>query len=153
VTVAYVGLGSNVGDRIGNLRAAVALLVAREDIELLRTSSVYETDPIGPPQPDFYNAVVEISTHLDPFALLDVCRHIEVELGRIERERWGPREIDLDILLFGDVVVDEPDLVIPHPQLTLRAFVVVPLRELDPSLADAVAVDGVRLFAGPAVLR
>jgi 2-amino-4-hydroxy-6-hydroxymethyldihydropteridine diphosphokinase len=153
VTVAYVGLGSNVGDRIGNLRAAVAQLAAREHIDLLRTSSVYETDPVGPPQPDFYNAVVEVETSLDPLGLLDACKQIERELGRIERERWGPREIDLDILLFGDVTVATDDLVIPHPQLTIRAFVVVPLRELDPSLASEVAADGVRVFAGPGVLR
>jgi 2-amino-4-hydroxy-6-hydroxymethyldihydropteridine diphosphokinase len=153
VTVAYIGLGSNVGDRIGNLRDAVALLAARDDVDVLRTSSVYETDPVGPPQPDFYNAVAEVETRLDPSGLLDACKQIEAELGRIERERWGPREIDLDVLLFGDVTMNTADLVIPHPQLAIRAFVVVPLRELAPSLASEVAADGVRLFAGPDVLR
>jgi 2-amino-4-hydroxy-6-hydroxymethyldihydropteridine diphosphokinase len=152
-TVAYIGLGSNVGDRIANLRSAVAALDACDGVSVLRTSSVYETDPVGPPQPDFYNAVVEIETTLNPGALLDACKAIEQGLGRIERERWGPREIDLDILLFGDEVVDAPGLVVPHPQLQLRAFVVVPLRELDPSLAREVPTDGVRPLLPSEALR
>ena len=153
MTVAYIGLGSNVGDRIANLRAAVVALDACDGVSVLRTSSVYETDPVGPPQPDFYNAVVEIDTTLAPRELLDACKTVERSLGRIERERWGPREIDLDIVLFGDEHVDEPGLAIPHPQLALRAFVVVPLREIDPSLASEITADGVRLFAPPEVLR
>jgi 2-amino-4-hydroxy-6-hydroxymethyldihydropteridine diphosphokinase len=127
----YVGLGSNLGDRLENLRRAVELLDASDGVAVVRTSSVYETDPVGPPQPDFLNAVAEISTDLGPHELLARCKAIEAELGRTPGERWGPREIDLDLLLYGDERIDTGELVVPHPRMNERAFVLVPLRELE----------------------
>ena len=144
----YVGLGSNVGDRLEHLRRAVAELRETQGIEVVAASSVYETDPVGPPQPGFLNAVVELETDLGPHDLLRRLKEIEASVGRLARERWGPREVDLDLLLYGDDLIDTDDLKVPHPQLRDRAFVVVPLRELDPSLADEIDAEGVR-FAYP----
>lgn len=127
----YVGLGSNLGDRLENLRRAVERLDASDGVDVVRTSSVYETDPVGPPQPDFLNAVAEISTDLGPHELLARCKAIEAELGRTPGERWGPREIDLDLLLYGGERIDTGELVVPHPRMNERAFVLVPLRELE----------------------
>jgi 2-amino-4-hydroxy-6-hydroxymethyldihydropteridine diphosphokinase len=136
---AYLGLGSNLGDRSENLRRAVALLGARDGVAVVRTSSVYETAPVGPSQPDFLNAVAEVDTTLSPRDLLEACLGVEEEMGRVRRERWGPRVIDVDLLLYGDERVDEPDLVVPHPRMHERAFVLVPLAELAP---DVVLPDG-----------
>ena len=129
---AYIGLGSNLGDRIGNLQAAMEKLA--DGLEIVAASSVYETDPVGPPQPDFLNAVCLVETDLGPQELVALLKKVEAEVGRTPSERWGPREIDLDLLLIGDAVVDLPDLKVPHPELTSRAFVMVPLLELDPDL-------------------
>lgn len=129
----FIGLGSNLGDRLANLERAVEALQSR-GIEVRRVSSVYETDPVGPPQPDFLNAVCEIWTELAPRDLLAELKAIEEEVGRRRKERWGPREIDLDLLLYGDLQVDEPGLTVPHRELTRRDFVLVPLLELDPNL-------------------
>ena len=150
---AFIGLGSNVGDRLDHLRRAVAELAATDGIEIVATSSVYETDPVGPPQPDFLNAVVEIETMLGPHDLLARLKEIERIVGRAPTERWGPREIDLDLLLYGDVEIDSETLKVPHPEMFQRAFVVVPLRELDPSLADDIGSDGVRLASDADALR
>lgn len=128
---AYVGVGSNMGDRLENLRAAVRDLARSPDVRVVRSSSVYETAPVGgPEQGDFLNAVVEISTELEPHALLEALQRIESELGRVRAERFGPRTIDLDLLLYGDEEIDDPDLTVPHPRMRERAFVVVPLTEL-----------------------
>jgi 2-amino-4-hydroxy-6-hydroxymethyldihydropteridine diphosphokinase len=129
----FVGLGSNVGDRLGYLRAAVAALRAVDGVEVVATSSVYETDPVGPEQPDFLNAVVELATDVAAEELLRTCKRIEADLGRVPRDRWGPREIDLDLLVYGDRTIDSDDLVVPHAQLAARAFVLVPLEELAPA--------------------
>jgi 2-amino-4-hydroxy-6-hydroxymethyldihydropteridine diphosphokinase len=126
---AFVALGSNVGDRLSYLRRAVAALRA---LGSLRVSSVYETEPVGPPQERFLNAVAVVDTVLGPHDVLDELKRIEASLGRVPRERWGPREIDLDLLLYGDESVDDARLTVPHPELTNRAFVLVPLRELAP---------------------
>lgn len=134
MTVAYVGLGSNVGDRLSNLRRALAECEAR-GIIVQKASSVYETEPVGPPQPDFLNAVVEVSTELRPEELIRALKQIELDLGRSPGERWGPREIDLDLLLYGDEVVTESTLKVPHPQMLGRAFVLVPLLEIAPRVA------------------
>lgn len=144
---ATVGLGSNVGDRLWNLTRAVALLDGAPGIRLIRSSRVYETAPVGPPQPDFLNAVVQVETTLEPRALLEACLSVEVEMGRVRRERWGPRVIDVDVLTYGRRVVDEPDLVIPHPRMHERAFVLVPLLEVDPDppLPDGLRAGDVRL--------
>jgi 2-amino-4-hydroxy-6-hydroxymethyldihydropteridine diphosphokinase len=130
----FVGLGSNVGDRLGYLRAAVSSLRATDDVEVVAASTVYETEPAGPEQPDFLNAVVELDTDLAAEELLRICKRVEADLGRVPRERWGPREIDLDLLVYGDRRVETDDLVVPHPQLSARTFVLVPLEELAPAL-------------------
>ena len=130
---AYLGLGSNVGRRLGYLRAAVKVLSTHHDITVTRVSSYYETKPVGgAPQRDYLNAVVEIQTGLEPQELLGVCRMTEELLGRARLEKWGPRTIDVDILLYGSLVVQEKDLIVPHPEMTRRAFVLVPLAEIAP---------------------
>ncbi|MGH2811714.1 MAG: 2-amino-4-hydroxy-6-hydroxymethyldihydropteridine diphosphokinase [Actinomycetota bacterium] len=128
---AFVGLGSNRGDRLEYLKQAVRIM-QREGIRVIRASSVYETDPVGPPQPDFLNAVCEVSTELPPRELYESLKRIEAEVGRRPGPRWGPREIDLDLLLYDDETVEEPDLVLPHPDLTRRDFVLAPLLEIRP---------------------
>lgn len=131
---AFLGLGSNLGDRAGMLSAALRLLAGR-DLRIVRTSCVYESPPWGKTdQPAFLNQVVEIETTLSPQGLLARCREVEERLGRVRRERWGPRTIDIDILLYGDRQIDTPDLVVPHAELRRRAFVLVPLAELAPAL-------------------
>jgi 2-amino-4-hydroxy-6-hydroxymethyldihydropteridine diphosphokinase len=128
---AYVGVGSNLGDRLEHLRRAVAELAGTPGVRFVRSSSVYATSPVGgPEQGDFLNAVVEISTELEPHALLGALQRIENALGRVRAERFGPRTIDLDLLLYGDDVIDDADLCVPHPRMRERAFVVVPLTEL-----------------------
>jgi 2-amino-4-hydroxy-6-hydroxymethyldihydropteridine diphosphokinase len=138
VTKAYLALGSNVGDRLATLQRAVDLLGAIVGVRVARSSRVFETAPVGPPQPDFLNAVVEVDTSLEPRELLNACLEIERELGRERLERWGPRTIDVDVLSFDALEVDEPELRIPHPRMHERAFVLVPLGELDadPPLPD-----------------
>jgi 2-amino-4-hydroxy-6-hydroxymethyldihydropteridine diphosphokinase len=158
-TRAFLALGSNLGDRLANLQRAVDLLDATPGIRVVRSSRVYETDPVGPPQPDYLNAVVEVRTTLAPRALLEAALRVERELGRVRTERWGPRTVDVDVLIMDDLTVDEADLVIPHPRMHERDFVLVPLLELEPDpqlpgarrLADVRtscgASPGVRLFA------
>ncbi len=138
MVVAYVGIGSNVGDRVAFCRAAVEGLRGHAEIEVDATSSLYETSPVGgPPQRSFVNMVVRIRTSLDARGLLDAVKRIERQLGREPNEmRWGPRVADLDILTFDDEKVAEPDLEIPHPRLTQRRFALVPLLEIDPDAAD-----------------
>jgi 2-amino-4-hydroxy-6-hydroxymethyldihydropteridine diphosphokinase len=132
---AVIGLGSNVGDRRSNLRAAVEAL--REVATVLAESSVVETKPVGgPPQPDYLNAAALVSFEGSPRALLQSLLAIEARLGRVRAERWGPRTIDLDLLWIDGVVVSEPDLVVPHPRLTERAFALQPLLEVAPDAID-----------------
>lgn len=133
MTTAYIGLGSNVGDRVAHLRAALEALAAR-GVTVTKVSSLYETDPVGPPQPDYLNAAAELSTDLSPADLVRTLKAAEADVGREHRERWGPREIDLDLLLYGDEMIDEEGLTVPHPELTHRAFVLVPLIEIAPFL-------------------
>ncbi len=137
MTRAYVGLGSNVGDRERMLWSAVHMLTFNPEVEVVAVSSIRETDPVGPlDQPRFLNAAVAIETELRPRALLDLLLSIERELGRTrEGPRFGPRTIDLDLLLYGDEVVDEPGLTLPHPRLHERRFALEPLVELEPDLA------------------
>jgi 2-amino-4-hydroxy-6-hydroxymethyldihydropteridine diphosphokinase len=132
---AYLALGSNLGDRAGALAAAVAALRALPGTEVLAESSVYETAPVGPvPQPDYLNAAVSIRTGLGPRELLDRCLAIERDLGRVRAERWGPRTIDIDLLAYGGLRMSEPDLILPHPRIAERAFVLLPLSEIAPGL-------------------
>lgn len=130
MTDCYIGLGSNVGDRLEHLRRAASLLEATEGIDVVQASSVYETDPVGPSQPDFLNAVVEVRTTLAARDLLARLKQIEAEVGRQPSERWGPREIDLDLLTYGDEMIESEDLTVPHPRMSQRAFVLVPLAEI-----------------------
>lgn len=129
---AYLGLGSNLGDRLALLQRAVDLLDGRDGLRVVRSSRVYETKPVGPPQPEYLNVVIEVRTDLEPAELLDVCLGVETELGRVRAERWGPRTIDIDVLTYGRRTVAEPNLQIPHPLMHERGFVLVPLTELDP---------------------
>jgi 2-amino-4-hydroxy-6-hydroxymethyldihydropteridine diphosphokinase len=131
---AFVGLGSNLGDRLENLGKMVELLDRLDRTSFVRSSRVYLTEPVGPPQPDYLNAVVELRTELSARELLDGCLAAEAELGRERTERWGPRTIDADVLLYGRHRIDEPGLVVPHPRMFERGFVLVPLLELEPSL-------------------
>ena len=133
---AYLGLGSNLGDRPALLQGAVDGLGATDGITVVATSPVYETEPVGgPDQPEYLNAVVGIDTDLTPRQLLEVAQRLEREAGRVRDEHWGPRTLDVDVLLVGDEHVDEPDLAVPHPRLYERAFVMVPLSDLEPMLA------------------
>ncbi len=133
---AYLGLGSNVGDRAGALQAAVDGLAAADGVTVVDVSPVYETEPVGgPEQPEYLNAVVAVDTDRTARELLEVAKRLEHQAGRVPGERWGPRPLDVDVLLLGDDEVDEPDLVVPHPRLYERAFVMVPLADLDPMLA------------------
>ena len=136
MALAYVGLGSNLGDRRATLRRALELLAAEPDVELVTVSAVRETEPVGlADQPRFLNAVAAVETPLPPRALLERLLAVEVALGRTRTgPRFGPRTIDLDLLLHGDAVVDEPGLTVPHPRLHERRFVLEPLAELDPHL-------------------
>ncbi len=133
----YVGLGSNVGDRSSHLGAAVSMLRDR-GVEVLATSSIYETEPVGEilDQPDFLNAAIEIETDLDPESLLDICKEIEAQRGRdLAAIRHSPRPLDVDLLLLGDLELSTERLTLPHREVTRRRFVLVPLLELDPDLA------------------
>jgi len=129
---AFLGLGSNLGDRLAHLEEAVRRLARTEGVDVARTSRVYETTPVGPDQPDFLNAVAEVFTSLPARDLLGTCLAIEDSMGRVRTERWGPRVIDLDLLTYGTDEIDEPDLIVPHPRMHQRAFVLVPLLELEP---------------------
>lgn len=134
--VAYLGLGSNVGDRRGHLRAAIAAL-RDHGVEVEAVSSAYETEPVGDllEQPDFLNAAVRVRTDREPEELLDLCKAIEVERGRmLGGPRHGPRPLDVDLLLVGDLEVRTARLTLPHPQVRGRRFVLEPLLELDPEL-------------------
>lgn len=136
-SAAYIGLGSNLGDRVANLRRALERMDGLPKTRVLRTSSVYRTEPVGKPdQPEFLNMAAEVETGLEPRELLKALFGIEKELGRARGERWGPRTMDLDILHFGGRMLKEPDLEIPHPRAHQRAFVLAPLAELAPDLAD-----------------
>jgi 2-amino-4-hydroxy-6-hydroxymethyldihydropteridine diphosphokinase len=138
MTAAYIGIGSNVGDRTAFVRRAVEELGALSGISVLANSSLYETSPIGgPPQRSFINMVTRIDTTLSPRDLLDIVKNIEVRLGRDPNGiRWGPRVVDLDILTYGDEKLNEPDLEIPHPRIAERRFVLVPLLEIEPEASD-----------------
>lgn len=142
--IGYLGLGSNVGDSAGHLRAAVELLEA-EGIGIDAVSSAYVTEPVGEilDQPDFLNAAVRIRTDLEPEELLDACKRVEAERGRqFDLPRHSPRPLDVDLLLLGDLELSTARLTLPHREVTTRRFVLVPLLELDPELK---LTDGTRL--------
>ena len=136
---AYIGFGSNIGDRLKHLQNAIHALSKTEGINLQEISSVYKTDPVGyEAQGQFLNGVAAIQTSLSPLSLLHTLKEIETVIGRQHRIRWGPREIDLDILIYGNLCVQTEKLVIPHPEMHLRDFVLVPLVEIAPDLVHPV---------------
>ena len=136
---AFVGLGSNLGEREAMIRLALDDLARLPQTTLVRASSLYDTEPTGDvDQPNFLNAVAQLDTELTARQLLWNLLLIEKRLGRVRTQKWGPRTIDLDLLLYGSQVVEESDLSVPHPELTRRSFVLVPLVELDPLLVHPV---------------
>lgn len=140
---AYLGLGSNLGERLDTLQRAVDQLARAPGVRLIASSRVWQSDPVGgPPQPDYLNAVLRLDTELAPLQLLDTCQAVEASLGRERTVRWGPRTIDIDLLLYGERRLADPRLTLPHPRMTARAFVVLPLLELDPEMR---LPDGTRL--------
>ncbi len=135
--IAYIGLGSNMGDKLGTCRRAIEMLGKAG--RLVKVSSFYCTEPVGyANQEDFVNAVAAIETLLSPAALLARCHVIEDALGRSRLVRWGPRTIDLDILFYGDQVINDAELTIPHPLMATRAFVLIPLAEIAPETVHPV---------------
>ncbi len=135
---AFLGLGSNLGDRRATLVEAVGSIY-----ELVAVSPLYETEPVGGVEQDaFYNIVVELQTTRSPAELLELCHELERAQGRVRDVRWGPRTLDVDVLLYGDQTVDEPNLTVPHPRMTERNFVMVPLLDLAPELAGAPLLAG-----------
>ena len=156
---AFVGLGSNLGEREAMIRLALDDLARLPSTRLVRASSLYDTEPVGEvDQPNFLNAVAQIDTELTARQLLWNLLLIEKRLGRVRAQRWGPRTIDLDLLLYGNLIVEEPDLRVPHPELTQRSFVLVPLVELDPILVHPVTGESLlshlsRLHTRPPVKR
>ncbi len=132
---AYIALGSNVGDRAGFLQQALRKIDKTEGITITGTSSIYETDPVGyTDQGRFLNMAIQVVTDLTPFQLLDRLLQIEQESGRTRDVRWGPRTLDLDILLYNQENIETERLIIPHPRMTGRAFVMIPLVEIDPNV-------------------
>ncbi len=162
----YIGLGANLGDREANINCALVELVRSDfgsTLGLVGVSSIYETEPVGfQDQPDFLNAVARIETDLGPHELLAALEKIEAKVGRKETFKWGPRIVDLDILLYGDESLEEDNLTIPHPEMHKRAFVLTPLAEIAPEakhpvlgltareLSERVGSGGIRAYEAPA---
>jgi 2-amino-4-hydroxy-6-hydroxymethyldihydropteridine diphosphokinase len=155
VNTAYLGLGSNLGDRRQHLADAVRRLHAGPALQVVKVSSVYESSPVGvTAQPDFLNLVVQVATTHAPHELLAECQRIETDLGRVRHERWGPRTIDIDLLLYGDERINDEHLTMPHPRMRERSFALTPLAEVAPGLkldgkaigelAAALGEDGLR---------
>lgn len=134
-----IALGSNLGDSRQTLEAALVVLSHLPSIQVMARSQWYQTKAVGPPQPDYWNGCALLQTGLSPDALLEVLLSVERQFGRERRERWGPRTLDLDLLLFDDVILDSPTLQIPHPRMTERAFVLVPLAEIAPDWIEPVS--------------
>lgn len=138
--IAYLGLGSNMGDRSAYLHQAVSLLNEQTAIKVEKVSSIYETDPVGYTDQDrFLNIAVKISTNLQPEELLQIMQSIEYELGRKREVRWGPRTIDLDILLYNHENIVTESLIIPHPRMYERAFVLAPLFEINRAIEEQIS--------------
>lgn len=135
MAIAYIGLGSNLKDKKSNIQKAIDSIKEKKIVKEIKVSSLFLTEPVGKKeQPDFLNLVIKGKTELGPFELLSSLLEIENNLGRKRKEKWGPREIDLDILFYDDIMVNQENLVIPHPEIPNRRFVLVPLMELSPDL-------------------
>ena len=133
--LAYIGLGSNLNSPKQQIKDAVMALHTAKDVEVVNLSSLYQSPPVdGSNQPDYINAIVQVNTHLTPLELLYVCQDIETQQHRVREKKWGARTIDLDIIIYGVQVVASKQLIIPHPQMMNRAFVLIPLAELEDDL-------------------
>lgn len=145
VETAYIGLGSNMGDRLSQLAQALSLLKQTDGVKVVKISPVYETKPVGyTDQPYFLNCAAEIQTELSPHELLAVCQSIEKKLKRVRKIRWGPRTADLDILFYDDKIIDDDILKIPHPRIQERGFVLRPLMDIAPDLTHPVLKSAIR---------
>lgn len=164
-TTVVLALGSNLGDRLANLRGGIDALCARPGLSGVRLSPLYETAPVGgPSQPDYLNAVLVAATRLSARAVLDRCQQAENALGRVRTERWGPRTLDVDVIVYGTEISDDPELTLPHPRAHERAFVLAPWHDVDPGavipgrgrvadLLASVGSSGVRLYPGAGLGR
>lgn len=148
--IAYIGLGSNLDNPGAQLKSAVTAIAEVEEISIKQLSSFYSSKPVGPQdQPDYINAVAKLETALQPLALLDELQRIEHQHGRVrDGQRWGARTLDLDMLLYDDVVLDQPRLKLPHPEIQNRAFVLYPLSEIEPNIVISELGDIGDLLAG-----
>ena len=139
MTKCAIALGSNLGDSRAILEAALATLAATPEITLLNQSSWYQTKAVGPPQPDYINGCALLQVQTSPQEVLETLLAVEAKFGRIRRERWGPRLLDLDLLMYDDLILNTPTLTLPHPRLHERAFVLVPLAEIAPNWVEPVS--------------
>ena len=147
MNVAYLSLGSNIGDRLHHLKESVRALHVSNGTTVTSISSIYETVPVGyTNQADFLNLVIRVETDLTAHELLVLCQSIEQELGRVREVKWGPRTVDLDILLYNNDNIETENLVVPHPRMHERAFVLIPLLEIAPLIADSMVDTGVILW-------
>ncbi len=134
-----IALGSNIGDSCAILDRAIAILAETSGISLKARSSWYKTAPVGPPQPDYINGCALLDVALTPQELLAIILDVEKQFGRVRQERWGPRTLDIDLILFDDIILETPKLTIPHPRMRERAFVLVPLAEIAPDWIEPVS--------------
>lgn len=139
-----IALGSNLGNSLATLEAATAELAAIPEIQLQAKSSWYITGAVGPPQPDYLNGCIILKVEIDAQELLEILLAIEKKFGRVRQERWGPRSLDLDLLLYDDLIIDTPNLQIPHPRMQERAFVLVPLAEIAPDWVEPISGFAIR---------
>lgn len=147
VPTTYIGFGSNIGDRLSFIKNALLLLSETTGIEINNISSVYETEPVGNvEQEKFLNGVVKLETHHSPQTVLNILKTIEFNVGRQHRMHWGPREIDMDVLIYGDLCLQTPELIIPHPEMHHRRFVLVPLAEIAPDLVHPVLKETIQFL-------
>jgi 2-amino-4-hydroxy-6-hydroxymethyldihydropteridine diphosphokinase len=144
LTESAIALGSNIGDSLRILEAAIETLAQTPGISLSAKSSWYKTKPVGPPQPDYLNGCAILQVEMKPHMLLETLLQIEQQFGRIRQERWGPRLLDLDLLLYDGLVLDTPNLQIPHPRMKERAFVLVPLTEIAPDWVEPISGSAIK---------
>ena len=142
-----IALGSNLGNSLDTVANALKALANIPGVDLIATSSWYQTKPVGPPQPDYVNGCIVLQVQQNPAELLTILQAIELQFGRVRTEKWGARTLDLDILLYEDLVIQTPKLTIPHPHMTERAFVLVPLAEISPNWIEPVSKKAIAQLA------
>ena len=147
MTKCAIALGSNLGNSLDTAANALKALTNIPGIDLIATSSWYQTKPVGPPQPDYINGCVVLQVRQNPEELLTILQAIELQFGRVRTEKWGARTLDLDLLLYKDLVLHTPKLTIPHPRMTERAFVLVPLAEIEPNWIEPVSKKAIAQLA------